>query len=545
MAAPIAIALFGAQMPRYHPRVLPEPYGQTAKNTKLLDGSLVPWKSPSSIVTPSKVGTKLSIYRYGQDVTNEAQYWFHWTSDVDVAKAPLAGDTAEKTAWTGEAEPRITDSAIALLAGTDYPMNWYKLGVTVPANTPTAVLGGVGTGVAQNRSYVYTFVNSYGQEGPPSTLSSEVAWKEGNNVTVGNMSTSAGAGYNITAKRIYRTITGSNSVDFKFVAEVAAATVSYVDSIADSSLGESLPSTEWDAPPAGMLGLLVMPNGIAAGFLANELLLSEPYMIHAWPARYRKVSDWKIVGLGQFSKNVVIVTKGKPYIAGGTHPSAFSMDAVQVGVAGVSKRSIASVDKVGVCYAANTGLALIGNRGTGICTEGIMNPDDWEALVPSSMIGFPYNGKYFGFYNTGSVQQGFIVDPLNPDAGITFTDQFATAGYLDPIRDRLYLQIGSAIKKWDGDVTYLTATWKSRVIVPARPANFSFGQVHADAYPVTFKVYVDGALYCTRTVTSNKPFRISAAQEKRGREFEVEISSSAGRVKAAYMAESGAGLRAV
>ena len=38
-----------------------------------------------------------------------------------------------------------------------------------------------------------------------------------------NMSVSAGSGYSALTKRIYRTVTGANSVDYRFVAEIAAA----------------------------------------------------------------------------------------------------------------------------------------------------------------------------------------------------------------------------------------------------------------------------------------------------------------------------------
>ena len=84
-------------------RSLANSQAQNAVNTKLLSGELEAFHDLSSIVTPSKAGTKKTIYRFGQDVTNEAQYWFHWTSDIDVVRGPINGDTSERTYWTGEA----------------------------------------------------------------------------------------------------------------------------------------------------------------------------------------------------------------------------------------------------------------------------------------------------------------------------------------------------------------------------------------------------------------------------------------------------------
>lgn len=61
-------------------------------------------------------------------------YWFHWTSVVNALKGPVAGDTTERTYFTGDGVPKVTDSSIATAGGgTDYPNNSYTLGVPAPA----------------------------------------------------------------------------------------------------------------------------------------------------------------------------------------------------------------------------------------------------------------------------------------------------------------------------------------------------------------------------------------------------------------------------
>jgi hypothetical protein len=122
-------------MPRRSARLLDPKFAQNAINTELFSGELHAFRDLSAaIVTPTKAGTKKSIYRFGQDQVGDAQYWFHWLVDVDVARGPINNDASERTYWTGEAEPRVTDSAIALIGGTDYPMNWYKLGIPKPGS---------------------------------------------------------------------------------------------------------------------------------------------------------------------------------------------------------------------------------------------------------------------------------------------------------------------------------------------------------------------------------------------------------------------------
>lgn len=172
-----------------------------------------------------------------------------------------------------------------------------------------------------------------------------------------------------------------------------------------------------------------------------------------------------------------------------------------------------------------------------------MDRDDWQAYVPSSINGYEYNGRYFGFYSTGSATGGFILDPKSAHAPLTFTDQYATAGYNDPIRDTLYLQIGSAIKRWDGDpANNLSYDWKSRIALPGKPQVMTLAQVEAATYPVTLKFYADGALKHTQTVADANPFRLTNAD--RAREFEVELTGSA-QVKAVYLAQNMQELRAL
>lgn len=549
----INIALFGGVQPAVAPRLLPPNMAQTALNAKLWKGDLRPWQAPLSIVTPSKVGTKQSIYRFGQDITNEAQYWFHWLTDVNVARGPVAGDTSERTYFTGAGGvPQVTDNSIALAGGTDYPMASYNLGLPAPAAAPTVGVSGVGSGTAVNKAYIYTYVSAWGEEGPPSQPSAIVSVQPGQTVNLSALSTAPVGAYNVATKRIYRTVSGNNTVDYRFVAEIPVATTTYADSAADSVvvLNEVCPSggtgdgTDWLMPPADMAGLIVIENGIMAGFSGKTLCLSEAFVPSAWPVAYQKLAAYPIVGLGAISQGIVVCTKATPYVCQGVDPRSMTFDRIDAGKACVSKRSIATVGGTGVMYAAAAGMVLVDPGlpgGSKVVTESLMDRDDWQALVPSSINGYEYNGRYMGFYNTGSVTGGFILDPKSPTGALTFTDQYATAGYNDPIRDTLYLQIGADIKRWDGNpASALTYDWKSRIEVLPFAVIMSWAKVQAASYPVTFKLYVDGSLVQTQTVASQEPFRI--AQTERGREFEVELTGTS-RVKKVCLAQSMAELR--
>jgi len=122
------------------PRYLGNEAAQTATNCPMWKGSLQPIKgalalSPSPL---TKSGNIKSIYRYDQTQTNQLNYWFHWTTDVDVVQGFIAGDTTERTYFTGDGNPKVTDTTLALTGGGNlYPIAAYDLGVPKPTSALT------------------------------------------------------------------------------------------------------------------------------------------------------------------------------------------------------------------------------------------------------------------------------------------------------------------------------------------------------------------------------------------------------------------------
>jgi hypothetical protein len=523
----LALRAFSGIAPRLDPRRLPETNAQTAKNCDLRNGTLRALLGTTATWTPTKVGTIKTIYRFGQTLTNEAQYWFHWLDDVDVARGQIAGDTEERTYYTGDStfgHPRVTKSSIALSGGTNYPMNSYRLGVPAPNAAPTSGgVTGTGTGEDQTRAYVYTYVTGDMEEGPPS-LPVYIVAKEGQTVSLTGLLTNISGSYNITNKRIYRTVwTGGTPTDYQFVAEVALATATYSDSKLATELGESLPSLNWYPPPDGLKGLVNMPNGMMAGFLGNDVYFCEPFRPFAWPPDYMQTVDTPIVGLGVISETLVVLTKGRPCIMFGSDPNAITTRYSALPEACVSKRSIVSMPG-GVMYASPNGLVMITSGGGTIVTEGIIDKQYWATLKPESIAAYQYDGRYVGFYDTGTVTGGFQLDPADGNQPFSLFDAFALAGYNDLVRDALYLNIGGAIVKWDSGSPY-TYTWRSRINEAPHPVNFGWGQVVAAAYPVTARIYAGGALKHTESVANGKPFRLPSGFTES--DWEIEVTGTA------------------
>lgn len=511
---------FRARAPGVSAHHLDANQAQVATNCKFGNGELKQYREPLAVNTPAKAGTKKTIYLFS------GGYWFHWLTDVDVHRGPVANDTLIRTYYTGDVEPRMTYSPIAVTGGTEYPQAFYKLGIPAPLNAPTLSLGaggGCAAAVQQNRAYVYTYVSGIGEEGPPSPATKITGVCDGQTINISGMLIAPTGNYNITKKRIYRLVTGNTTRSYELVKEIDIAITSDADAITDNNLpGPVLVSARFDPPPPGLKGLGMLPNGIATGFDGPTLWLAEPNTPHAWP--YFVAADDTIVATANYDTNIIVFTEKKTYLGSGVDPSAVTLSELPINQVCVSKRGIANFNG-GIIYPSPDGLVLIGPGIQRVITDAfngspaIFQRDEWQALKPDSILGVTHDGKYFVFYDTGTVQAGFIFDP---DFGIIDIDTYATAAYNDPLTDSLYLQVGNDIVKWEGGTALKTGTWKTSKVTLPLPGPVTVCQVLAESYTdVTFKLYVDGALKHTQTVKDSKPFRMPGGYRTRIVEAEI------------------------
>lgn len=540
---------FEGLAPKVEPHLLPASRGQEAKNCDLQRGAIEPWHEPSTIWPTTKSGTMTSLYLFGSTNGLANNQWFHWSADVDVVRGPIAGDVTERTYYSGDGNPKVTRNADALSgSSTNYPVVSYLLGVPAPSSASSASVTGAADAAKEreNRIYVSTLVTEYGEEGPPSAASSSVEVNDGQAVTLtlaappsGNYAFSSSGG---ALKRIYRSATAGSVTGFQFVAQVSMATTTYVDSTSTTSLNEALPSINWYGPPnssyvAGqLLGLTGLTNGVMAGFTGNELHFSEPFMPHAWPESYRQTLDFDIVGLGSTSNGLVVGTKGQPYIIQGVDPASMMARKLERKQACASKRSMVSMGDYAI-YASPDGLVVVSGFSARVATSTLLTKDQWQAYKPDSIQGFQYDGQYIGFYDTGSVQGAFIFDLR--DSVNTFTEitgVHATGGYHHIESDNLYLLINDIVKQWGGSTSQLTYTWKSKKFVTPKPVNMAAAQVTADDYnDVTMKVYADGVLKHTESVTDDSIFKLPSGYLSK--HWEIELTGKS-RVTEAFIAES-------
>lgn len=517
----VQIKTFGGISPKVSPRLLQDNQAQVATNCAVFSGTIIPLPGVSSTLTTlSKVGTPKTIYRFGQDVISDVNYWFHWTSDVDVARSQIAGDTSEWTFYTDGVQPKATYSALALSGtGTDYPVVSRPLGLPAPTSACTVSAGAAPSGstaTPETRVYAYTMVSKesgYEFESAPAAASVGVDVVPEQPVTIGGFA-AIPSGYNVTHRRIYRSTAGT----FLFVAEITSATTSYEDTKLAEDLGEEVPSLTWLQPPAELKGLINMPNGMMAGFKGRDVYFCDPYHPHAWPAQYQQSLDYPVVGLGRMDTTLAVLTTGSPYIIQGSHPDSMTVVKSDLEQSCVSKRSIVSFNG-SVIYASPDGLVMLSSSGSKVITEQYFIRSQWQAFFkPESIHAYQHDLKYIAFYDTGTTQGGFIYDTTS--GILTMHDIYATAGYNDLQNDKLFLAFADrTVKSWfDGAAK--SFVWRSKKFTFPKPLSMACAQLEAEAYPVTVKFYVDGSLAYTHTVQDRVPFRLAAVS---GRDWEVQI----------------------
>jgi len=515
--AVIKIAGFAGENRAIHPKLLPDSVGVISRNQKPGRGDFRPWKQPTTVATVPP--GRHSIYRMGRDIASDSQYWLSWPGVVHAVRGFDPRDTTERTYYTGDGGPKVTDNLMAL-SSAPYPTASRPLGIPAPS---TALIVETDTGswqgVPTSYYYVYTYVNDWGWESAPSPPTLQNTRPADATATLRAFDPPPSGNYHINRIRIYRTQVGSSgAAEFFFLCEVPIGTTSVQDD--NRLLGEVLPTANWLPPPSDLYQLTSLWNGMLAGISGNAVRICEPYVPYAWPESYDIIPpDSKPVALGVFGQSLLVLTTGRPLLVTGSAPESMDQQLLEIPQACIAPRSVASMG-TGVAWASEDGLCWFGSGGAKIATAGLMTREDWQALNPASIIGCMYEGMYFGSYQDGSVRRGFMLDPMNPQ-GVFFLDVGYEVMYFDELRDQLYVLNNTNVQRWDAGMP-MTAKFRSKTFRVTRPINFACAEVVADGYPLSFRLYADGVLRHTQTVSSREPFRLPSGYMAFDWQVEIE-----------------------
>ena len=295
--------------------------------------------------------------------------------------------------------------------------------------------------------------------------------------------------HNITNanKRIYRTITDADgSTQFRFVAEITAATTTYNDAITDAvvAVAIKLPSTNWAMPPVDGLAIGLMANGIPYMASKNEFVFGEINRPHAWPVGYRQVAKGctRIVGMGSFGSTVVAPTDGAPNYITGVDPSTMGGGAqtVEEGWPCVSKRGIVQTS-YGVMFPVPQGYALIGVNGPSLVTREFFTTEEWRQLIPSTAIGAIHDNRVYLAFTIDANTSAILVIDKNEFASLTRVDVKIGEMWTDPLSALLYVGVDDNINQWDSPLALRLVTdwWSKEWALPA-PKKIGAARVTAE-----------------------------------------------------------------
>ncbi len=532
-------------VPKAHPERLPLEVPKAAINCDFSAGVFSPIAAPAATgFTCPKAGEIKSLYRYRLPRNGSlSDKWLHWTAVTSAVRSPLRED-ADKSIYFADGSHGLRETNATLAVdGLDpeqnfnYPVNWKAVGVP-QGTSPIAAAGGDTEGL--KRIYTYTFVagliedsgviSNYGFEGAPAPQSNVVFYDdqldEGQVHTdiVLTLPTSAPAGAIISHLNIYRL---EEDGEFHRITTVPIGTLTVTDNGLVSD--RVLETYDFIPAPDDLNGLTLLESGCLAGFSGKEVCITPPYVVYAWPERYRFKCESPVVALVATRAGILVGTETKPYTIGGYDPESMTKIAIETNEPCKSARSMVDMGEYAM-YAGATGLVMVTPGAAKVITNNLLSEDQWRALEPDAMHGVEWNGKYLCFTTRRTLNAigsvcGFIFDPRNGE--LIFHDVYATASYRDPESQQVFFVDGDtkAVSEFAPDdriagnlVAYL-ATGENDV--PIRRMIF-FKVTCSGNTTVTFNV--DGQrAHQVNNVMSGKIYRLPPAV---GRLWSYSISSS-------------------
>lgn len=477
---------FGGIRPRMSRRLLPNNAATTAENTKLLEGELRGYHRPVILKDLSSLGFTVGrAYRIPASVTGSIDAWLAFQSpNTDIIRSPVLGDTFNRYYWASDnGVPQYNTLARIVAGNTGANAPWH-LGVPQPASALT-VTPPVGT--AETRSYTYTFVTAYGEEGPPANPTTATGASSGTWALTGGSTTwSGGANVDVATVNIYRTVPNQSNPAFFFVASIPIATwISSSGSYNDTStntviaLNNTLDFVDNFPPPSNMTGIALMPGGFLLGFQGRNLLMTEPYLPHAWNPTYNLATEFEIVGIVIWSQTAIICTTSNLYLGSGSTPGAFTLQKLDGVTPCLSRRGIVSTVS-GAYFPTVDGLAIFNVGGLSTITQSILTKEEWATFGPTTLLAAQLGLQYIAY---SSSTNGFQINPTESSAEMATITAFNQVNGVETDRytGNPFLIINNVCYDWDPNgAERLYWHWVSKEVQFPKFLNMGAFKIKAD-----------------------------------------------------------------
>lgn len=475
---------FAGMAPLISRRLLPSNMAEKAYNTSLRNGELRSIRQPLKV----KDYSLSPLYGWAVRVPDPADpavpVWIPFNSKyADFFPNPLTNDAFNRYVWVDNNAPGVAaypqQNSLSRIK-TAQPS--IRLGVPAPTNILTATITG-GSNIQITRSYVYTYVNIFDEEGAPSDPVTATGHLNGTWTITGYINPVDAATRGLNRIRLYRTITGSTGTQFFRVTEFAINTTTYTDSRSDAAVAQDsliLESTMW-AEPLQMEGVALMPNGFLAGWAGKSLYFSEPYRPWAWPAEYTLSVDYPIVDCGVIGQTLVVLTTTSPIYVTGVTPSAMSIAKLTQVEPCVSANSIAASPE-GIYYASPNGLMLVTPQGLVSVTRNIIGREVWQRdFVSDIEDAVIYDSQYIA---VGPYGNGFVFGAVGeqPYVGRLTNLPTITSAWTDPYSGEAHMLIANDVYQWESPYTgFAVSEWTSKEFQYQKPINLGALSISLDS----------------------------------------------------------------
>lgn len=480
--------------PLRDPSLLDDNYSQYCVNAFLYKGTVRGFRE-NNPVFKCKLETTTAVYRIPNKDTVKPDFlnslWLEFDDEyISVLRSPVIEDKFKRYYFF----PSTGSPYFNTLENLQNGAPGYLLGVPVPETAPT-VEGPVGSDEA--RSYGYTWVNQFGEEGQLSPTTTLIGPAIGDYILgltpplPSDLEDRALASINI-----YRTVTDtSGNAEFFLLANVPITQTTFADTVPDNVLANNLqlPSAGYSLPPVDLQGVVQMANGIMAGWSnEKEVWFSDPYIPHSWPSGYAVNVDAPIVGLAAVGSSLAILTEGSPWMATGITPSTITFGKIAANEPCISRGSIVAAGE-GIYYASPNGLQLVNTSGTTSATQSIFQKEDWIGTNPYIFAAGKYSQAYVALLKgSANFENGIVIDhgayslvtlyPAKLNTPFTYLNLPGplTNIYNDELSGQVFFLAGGLVYQWNPETatSLLPYVWRSKDYRFPFDDQFSCGTVY-------------------------------------------------------------------
>lgn len=404
-------------------------------------------------------------------------------------------------------------------------------------------------------AFVYTYVNKYGEEGPPSLPSNTIyARPEHTRITITTMLSNPDT--NIVGVRLYMLVNGSyfrvNTAEVTVPATASTAEIpnltalndtggspsytaipSFVIVFSPESALDELVSLEWERAPNGLKHLASLDNGVLAVADDNNIYLSEPYYWHAFPTINTYTVSGTIKRIANIGGGFAVMTDRGTQFFFGSAPASMVQSSVIFPYSIRDPDSFTAFEGGGV-YVCDDGVAIISAAGGRIATDGWIDRESWRENVDLDQCRTEmYEGRIL-IATRNPANDNPIGYCLNMEVGeITSFDisvnALASGFFRDPRSNEVcYVTDAVGLTVFNRGNNQV-AIWESGDIWLPRTVSLNSLYVESEGYPVTVKVTAKGMATRTLPVNSERPRRMPVTGRSKSIRVRVESGHTVGR----------------